>query len=337
MRGCDIGTGFLVAASQDNNNQIQIKSIRDSFLDLEKDPTTINMLKMSKIDFIEEKDELYVVGENAMSLSNLFKREARRPLAQGVISPGELKAEKILLVLLENILGKAKVQNEICFFSVPGKPVDKIMDIVYHQAMFSKLISSLGYKCIPLNESAAIGYSNSAKEQFSCLAISHGCGMINVCLMYKTLIGMAFSICKAGDWIDQSAATAVGSTASRIQMIKEKGLNLLDPTEGDPKTVREREALIIYYKSLILQELDTIKNEFLKKQGNIELPTAIPIILSGGTSLPKGFKELFEEGFNTMRDKWPFQVSEIRLASDQLNATAQGLLVAAMNYTESQR
>jgi hypothetical protein len=302
---------------------------------MENEPQTKSLLKMSSVDFIEAGEKVYVIGDSAVTMANIFKKEARRPLSRGVIAPGELEAEKILLVLIENILGKAINPGEICFYSVPAAPVDHNIDIVYHQAMFSKLIGSLGYKPVALNEAAAISYSNAAKEQFSSLAISMGAGMINVCLMFKTMIGMAFSIQNSGDWLDESVAKATGSTASRIQTIKEKGVNLMDPNGGDPKTLREREALVIYYKSLILRALDTIKNEFNKHQGSIELPNSVPIILSGGTSLAKGFKDLFEAGFNTVKDKFPIPISEIRMATDPLNAVAQGLLVAAMNYGQS--
>ena len=333
-KGCDVGTCFLVGAGQDSNNQIQLKTIRDAFIDMDNEPQTKTMLGMSKVDFIEAGEKLYIIGDSAVTLANIFKREARRPLSKGIIAPGELEAEKILLVLLENILGRARVQNETCFYSVPGNPIDRDMDVVYHQAMFSKLIASLGYDPKALNEAAAIAYSNAAKEQFSALAISFGAGMVNIALMYQTLVGMAFSITNSGDWLDESVAKATGSTASRIQSIKEKGVNLMDPNDGDPKTLREREALVIYYKSLILRVLDSIKNEFIKRRGSIELPNSIPIILSGGTSLAKGFRDLFETGFNTVKDKFPIPISEIRMATDPLNSVAQGLLVAAMNFDE---
>jgi len=334
--GADIGTCFLVSARQDANNEIEIKSIRDAFIDMEADSSIKNMLKRSKIDFIDSEDKIYIVGDNALTLANMFKREARRPLSKGVIAPGELEAERILLILLENVLGKAKKPEETCFYSVPAAPVDRSIDIVYHQAMFSKFIGQLGYKPIALNEAAAIVYSNAAKEQFSALSISCGAGMVNICLMYQTLIGMAFSISKSGDWLDESTAKATGTTASRIAAIKERGLNLMDVNEGDQKNFREREALSIYYKSLILQILDTIKKEFIKHQSTIELPHSIPIILSGGTSLAKGFKELFEEGFNSVKKNFPIPISEIRMATAPLNAVAQGLLVAAMNHDEGQ-
>jgi hypothetical protein len=333
----DIGTCFLVSAHQDSNNQIQLKSIRDAFLDLENEATTKNMLGMSKVDYIEADDKLYIIGDSAVVMANMFKREARRPLSKGVISPGELEAEKILLVLLENILGKAKNDGETCFYSVPGNPADRDMDVIYHQAMFSKLIGSLGYKPISLNEAAAISYSNAAKENFSSLSISFGAGMVNICLMYQTMIGMAFSISRGGDWIDESAAKAVGSTASRLQSIKERGVNLTDATDGEAKNLREREALIIYYKSLVLYAFDAIRKEFEKRRGTIDLPHAIPIIISGGTSKAKNFLDFFKSAFDTVKDKFPIPISEVRMATDPLNAVAQGLLVAALNYDEGSR
>jgi hypothetical protein len=300
------------------------------------EPQVKNMLKMSKTDFIEAGEKLYIIGNSALTMANIFKREARRPLSKGTLAPGESEAEKILLTLIDNILGKAVTLNETCFYSIPGNPNDRSMDIVYHSAMLSKLISSLGYKPVAMNEAAAISYSNAAKENFSSLSISMGAGMVNVCLMFQTMIGMSFSVIGSGDWLDESVAKATGTTGSRIQAVKERGLNLLDPNEGDSKTFREREALVIYYKSLILRVLDSIKNEFLKHQG-IELPNAVPIILSGGTALAKGFKDLFEAGYSSIKNNFPIPVSEIRMATDPLNAVAQGLLVAAMNYDEGNK
>lgn len=337
----DIGTGFLVSAKQGDNAELKFKSIRDAFLDIENDPSAKQMLKMSNFNFIDAQDKLYVIGDDALTMANIFKREVRRPLAKGVISPGEIVAEKILALLLENILGKAKDKGETCFYSVPANPIDQNMDVVYHGAIFSKLISNLGYTPISLNEGAAVVYSNAAKEQFSAIGISFGAGMINVCLMYKTMVGMAFSLCRSGDYLDNAAAVATASTASRIATIKEKGeLDLLNPDAvGDPKNIREREALVIYYKSLVLFALDSIKKEFLKRQGtgSIELPTAIPIILSGGTSLALNFLPFFQAAFDSVKKDFPIQISEIRMATSPLNAVAQGLLVAALNYDEGNK
>ena len=55
----------------------------------------------------------------------------------------------------------------------------------------------------------------------------------------------------------------------------------------------------------------------------------VPIILSGGTVLPKGFKELFEQGLQKV--DLPVAISDIRIAEDPLNTTAKGAMVMALS------
>lgn len=333
-RGLDIGTAFLVCASKepaDESNPVEVKSIRDAFLDIEAETSTLNMLKMSNTSYIQDGDSIYIIGEPALNMANLFKREARRPLSQGVISAGELEAEKMLLALLRNILGEPSVEKESVYYSVPAKPIDKDMDVVYHEAMFKKIIESMGFSATPMNEAAAIAYSNCAEDGFTALTTSLGAGMVNTALVYQTMIGMEFSISRSGDWIDTSSAKAVGKTASRMTSIKEKGVNLLDPSEGNPKFVREREAIVIYYRNLIKHVIDSIKKEFRKDNNSIELPDEIPWVISGGTSKARNFLEFFKQEFEKERDTFPIGISEIRMAKDPLNDVAKGLLVVAMN------
>lgn len=332
--GLDVGTCFLVSATKDVKNeeaQVEVKSVRDAFLDIEADQSVINMLKMSNVSYVQENDSIYIVGEPALSVANLLKREARRPLSKGVISSGELDAEKMLVILLKNILSKPQVENENVFYSVPAKSIDIDMDVIYHEAMFKKIIESLGFRATSMNEAAAIVYSNCADDGFTALASSFGAGMVNSALVYQTMVGMSFSVSRSGDWIDQSAAKAVGSTATRIMSIKEKGVDLLNPSEGDPKYQREREAIIVYYRNLIHYVIDSIKKEFKKDNSKIELPNEIPWIISGGTSKAKNFLEFFKGEFEKDRDTFPINISDIRMASDPLNDVAKGLLIAAMN------
>lgn len=329
--GLDIGTAFLVAARQDSGGQIKIDSVRDAFLDIEAEQSTINMLKMSNTSFVQEGENVYIVGEPALGLANLMKREARRPLSQGIIAPGELDAEKMLMILIKSILKAPLVENENVYYSVPAKPIDRDIDILYHESMFKKIIESFGFKATSMNEAAAIVYANCAKEGFTALATSHGAGMSNTALVYQTMVGSSFSLSKGGDWIDSSAAKAVGCTATRIMSIKEKGVDLLNPAEGDPKTLREREAIVVYYRNLIHQVIDGIKKEFRKGTSKIELPNEIPWIISGGTSKAKNFLEFFKKVFEVERATFPISISEIKMAGDPLNDVAKGLLIAAMN------
>jgi actin-like ATPase involved in cell morphogenesis len=333
-KGLDIGTMNIVCASKDPKNpqsEVHIESVRDAFLDIEAEQSVLNMLKMSNTSFIQEKDFVYIIGEPALAVANMLKREARRPLSKGIISPGELDAEKVLSILIKSILKDPQVDHEIVYYSVPAKPVDRDMDIIYHEAMFKKIVENFGYKAKAMNEAAAIIYANCEKENFTALASSFGSGMINTSLLFQTMVGMSFSLSKAGDYIDDSAAKAVGTTATRIMSIKEKGVDLLDPAEGDPKNLREREAIIVYYRNLINNIINSIKKEFKKDQSTIELPAQIPWIISGGTAKAKNFLPFFQQEFNKVKDSFPISISEIRMARDPLNDVAKGLLIAAMN------
>lgn len=94
MKGCDIGTCFLVGAAQDSGNKIVFKTIRDAFLDMENEPQTKSLLKMSSVDFIEAGEKVYVIGDSAVTMANIFKKEARRPLSRGVIAPGNSRLRR---------------------------------------------------------------------------------------------------------------------------------------------------------------------------------------------------------------------------------------------------
>ena len=87
--GLDIGTCFLVSATQDESGQTQVKSIRNSFLEIEADASVLNMLKMSNVSYVQDGNSVIVVGEMALSIANLLKKNIRRPMSLGVISPGE--------------------------------------------------------------------------------------------------------------------------------------------------------------------------------------------------------------------------------------------------------
>src|SRR3990172_1052644 len=112
--GCDCGTMNLVSARQTGDGtQVETKRIRDAFLDL--DPEAKKTLRLSKVDYVEKDGNLIVLGDSALNMANLFKREVRRPLSRGVISAGELEAQQILSLLIQHVLGEPVAEKEHCF------------------------------------------------------------------------------------------------------------------------------------------------------------------------------------------------------------------------------
>jgi hypothetical protein len=321
--GLDIGTMNIVSARKVEAKTVTI-TVRDAFLDLEADAK--RSLRMSGVDYIrkEGSDDIIVIGEGALTMANLFKREARRPLSRGVISAGELDAQWILSQLIRRVIGVPRTAREFCFYSVPAEPVDNPgQDIVYHTEVFRSILDEHGYLGRPTNEAMAIIFSQCAQEKFSGLSASFGSGMVNVALAYQASSGMEFSLSRAGDWIDQQAARAIGKTASQMCAIKERGLDLRKP-EG-----REQQALVMYYRNVIEYTLKSIASEFKKVANDIDLPEPIPFVVSGGTTKAGGFMELVEEEFDQVRRKFPIQISEVRHATNPLTAVAEGLLVLA--------
>jgi hypothetical protein len=328
--GLDVGTMNFVCARQ-NGNDTKFHSVRDAFLDLELESK--KTLKMSQVDYQEIGGQLYVFGDKALQMANLFKRDIRRPLSRGLVSPGELKSHEILESLISKVLDLTDrpVPNgtEHCFYSVPAEPIDLPgHDVVFHTETFRKILETQGYIAHPMNEAMAIIYSECASSGFSGLALSFGAGLCNIALSFQAMMGMSFSLAQGGgDWVDTHSAKAVGSTASRMCAIKERGdFSLNDPPEGN----QEAEAIALYVRSLIRNCLTEIAKKVRKDQSGADVLDPIPMVVSGGTTLAKGFMEVFQDEFNKVREKgFPIKISEIRRVANPLEAVAKGLLVLA--------
>lgn len=324
----DPGTMNVVSARMSGDGQVTTSRMRNAFLDLEAGAK--KMLKLSGVDFIDNGDDgIIVIGDAAMEMATVFGRELRRPLSRGLISAGEMDGLKVLGTIMKGVLGPPKEPNEICYFCVPAAPVDEARDVIYHRGVLERIVTECGYDAVASNEAMALIYAETAKENFTGIGVSLGSGMSNIALAISGVEGLAFSCAKGGDWLDAGAAKAVGSTQSRICMIKEKGIDLMAPKS------REEEALVLYYKSLIDYVIDQVGREFDRNRDKFALPREIPIVLGGGTSLAGGFLSLFQSVFERKKRKFPIQLSEIRMASDPLSAVAKGLLVQSLQeYAE---
>ena len=117
----------------------------------------------------------------------------------------------------------------------------------------------------------------------------------------------------------------MGVISNRVTNKKEKYMKLKGEVNiKNKKDRRMLEALFYYHKALIEYTIKKIIKEFDEKV-DIELDDPIPIVVSGGTSLPEGFVTLFKQVI--MKNELPFEVSEIRRAKNPLSAVANGLLI----------
>ena len=72
--GLDIGTMNIVSARR-KGKEVETRRMRDCYLEFETDAK--KMLSLADTNFIEREDEIIVVGDQAMAMSNVLGREVR--------------------------------------------------------------------------------------------------------------------------------------------------------------------------------------------------------------------------------------------------------------------
>jgi len=322
--GLDCGTMHLVCARSDSQ---EVKMTRNVFLKLDSE---IQMTDLSEISYVENEDgHFFIIGSDAFTYANIFGKEVSRPMEKGLISPKEIAAIDVLTLMIRNLIGDVKGKETYCSYSIPAQAIDEDRSVTYHENVFARILKSLGVNYTSVNEAMAIIYSECAKEKFSGIAISFGAGMANVAIAYKGIEALTFSTARAGDWIDKEAAASLGMVPNRVTSMKEKYMQLSgEVSVQNKKTKRILEALYYYHKALIDYTVKKIIKEFDEKV-DVEIAEPIPVVISGGTSMPKGFVEMFKDVISGY--ELPFEISEIRRAQNPLTAVANGLLIRTIS------
>lgn len=321
--GLDIGTMNLVAASKEEDS-INTKSLRNVFLEVNEE--NVGTMDLSFVSHVKMDGKIYFLSEDAYNFANIFDQNVMRPMHKGVISSSEIDSVDILTVMVKSLIGEGK-DNSVCCYSIPADPIDNDKNVIYHKSVFERIIAQLGYKPVALNEAVSIIYSECEKTDFTGIGISFGAGMTNIAVVFRSVPVLTFSLSRGGDWIDENAANSVGLVPNRVTRIKEKEtFNLKDFSSGKKMEKRVKEALIHYYRSLINYTTKYIISELDKL--TVDFPNDVPIILSGGTSCVNGFVETVVSILDDY--EFPFEISEIRHATNPLTAVAEGCLARSL-------
>ena len=320
-KGLDVGTANLAAAVQNDEGGITVNVERNAFLDINSDVYSKNMLTKLKVPYIVHNTKLVVIGEAAFELANVFGKETRRPMQDGLISPAEVDALPMIKLIINKVLGEPNTPGEKVYFSVPAESLDVDNNVVYHQGLFEGMLTKMGYEARSLNEAHAVIFAELAECDFTGIGLSFGGGMANACVAYKSIPCLSFSVARGGDWIDKNVANVLGVKGSKATFIKERGLDIRDPKN------REEEAVAIYYRNLISYVLTNIKSRFEHGQNMPSFQDPVDIACAGGTSLVGGFIEVFRDEFAKI--DFPIPINKIFRAEEALTSVAKGCLVAA--------
>ena len=138
------------------------------------------------------------------------------------------------------------------------------------------------------------------------------------------LIGHESQIAKAGDYIDASAASVTGERANLIRLAKESSFHF-----NGAFSDKVHQVISVYYDDMIRSLVSALKDAFAWTSHAPAFNRPVPMVLSGGTALPKGFRDRFEKILG--EQDFPVKVSEIRLAQNPLCSTAKGALICALS------
>jgi hypothetical protein len=320
--GLDVGTSKVVMARGDSKRSDSAAQL-NAFLAVPYTSLAQNTLQQNGIPYYREGDELIVYGSASENFAHMFNAESRRPMAKGILNSREPTAAHVLESILSTLVPTARQSGEVIAFSVPAASAETGADITYHEETLKRYLKGRGYTPLAVNEGLAVVLAELANESFTGIGVSCGGGMCNVALSYLSIPSLAFSIAQGGDFIDSAVGSVVHESATRVKAIKEDNLDLTRSTDDKIK-----KALHIYYDKLIQTLVDELHRAVARSQKLPRTDKPLPIVLAGGTAMPTGFRDRFEQ---TLRKRTlPFEVGEVRLASDPLTATARGALVAAL-------
>ncbi len=324
--GLDVGTSRIVVA-RGADKKYQYESQLNAFLTLPHSALTESLLQRENVFHEVRGAELVVTGNDASRFAEVFHVETRRPMANGVLNPQEPYGLAVVRSIITRMLGRAHGEGHgegsKVFFSVPAPVAGSDTAISYHQASISRILSDLGYVPTPIAEGLAVVFGELADSNFSGIGISCGSGLCNVCMAVLSVPVISFSVPKAGDFIDNQAAIVTGDIALRMRMQKEKAF-YLNGLIGD----RVHDALNVYYQEVLVNLVEALRTHISSAQRLTNFDQSIPLVLSGGTAMPKGFLEHFKKALR--EHELPVKLSEVRVSADPLNSTARGALMAAL-------
>lgn len=336
-RGLDIGTSFIICSRQYTaEDKVMYTEFRDAFFRLT--PTSPIAKKMMAKglkgqQFFEDVDGSYiVVGQDAIERAIERNTSANRPLVRGVIAPREKQARRILRHIFKETLGEPVAPGEKLVYSVPAQPADQSaedFDVGFHTDAINNDLRALGYTPSPLSEAEAICYSELEADDYTGICLSFGAGMVNVCLMSAGEGILHWSTTRSGDWVDRMASQATASPDTVVQVEKEHSKFQIGQEIPNSPILS---AVSLYYVRLIDY---TVQHLVARLSNASDLPNftvALPIVVAGGTSQAEGFVEQFQkclEERNPDGEVLPFQIKEVRAASNKLRAVSRGCLLAA--------
>jgi hypothetical protein len=320
--GIDVGTSRIVVARH-ADRKYAYEAQLNAFITLPYSRLAESLLTRENVFHEVYGNEIVVAGNDADRFAEVFHAETRRPMVNGLLNPKEPHGVAVIRMIIAKLLGKAVSDKQKAVFSVPAKGIAGDNGLPYHEASIRQILGELGYQPQPIEEGLAVVFGELGASNYTGVGVSCGSGLCNICLAVLSVPVISFSVGKAGDFIDSSAAMVTGEVATRMRIQKEQSFRL-NGLSGD----LSHNAITVYYEEMINSLTEAMRKEFSSAARMPKLDQGVPLVLSGGTAMPKGFLEQFVKCLNAA--EFPVRLSDVHVSPDPLNSTARGALMAAL-------
>ncbi len=325
VKGLDLGTSRIILATL-NGPKVDFTPQLNAFVEIPYSRMTEQMLKRENILHQVEGAHIYAYGNRVDEFAKFLNGDTRRSMQSGLLNPSEPKNLQMIELLLTHLCGNAGPDDKLCF-SIPSAPSQNGSDLLYHERSVQAIFEKLGYKAQSVNEGLAVVYSELKDSNFTGIGMSFGGGMCNICLAYLGLPVLTIATTRAGDYIDQSAASVTGETPTTVRLHKENAAESGFTLEGETSGSIDR-ALSVYYADVVETAAAALQSAMTESRKLPRFTSPIPIVCAGGTSMAGAFLGKLKTAITGT--ELPIEISDVYLAKDPFNATAKGALVGAM-------
>jgi hypothetical protein len=319
--GLDVGTSRICTA-QRTGEDFHYETQLNAFVTIPFSNLTAGVLKKEQVPHTITGSEIVVHGNESDRFADLLNVETRRTMDKGLLNPAEPASLDMLRKIVESLVQPTTERRKL-YFTIPAAPLGAEENLTYHEATLRQILTDMGYQTKSVNEGLAVVYSELESSNYTGIGISCGGGLCNVCLAYLSVPVLSFSVARAGDYIDTNAAAITGERANRVRIAKEDSFHF-NGFFAD----KLQQALSVYYDETIQSVVQGMKQAFANSRNLPKFNRPLPIVLSGGTALPEGFRARFEKIL--VEAELPISTTDIRMAADPLHTSAKGALVAAL-------
>ena len=204
-----MGTSRIVAARQADQS-FKYDSQLNAFVTIPYSKMTENVLRKEGVPYSVNGNEIVVHGNESERFADLLQKDIRRTMARGILNSNEPDSVRLIRDIATSLAGKGEKGQKLCY-TVPAAPLGAEENLTYHEATLREILTGLGYDVQSINEGLAVVYGEMESTNYTGIGISCGGGLCNVCFAYLSVPILSFSIPKAGDFIDASAASVMGS------------------------------------------------------------------------------------------------------------------------------